>query len=84
MAAHSAVSRRLNDMQCPKDPALVADLFDAYLADGAMPGRWAEAWRRSNDETGRARIVCDFVAGMTDPYAIEQHAALFDAKGRLG
>jgi dGTPase len=63
---------------------LVADLFDAYLADGAMPGRWAEAWRRSNDEAGRARIVCDFVAGMTDPYAIEQHAALFDAKGRLG
>ena len=28
MAAHSAVSRRLNDMQCPKDPTLVADLFD--------------------------------------------------------
>jgi hypothetical protein len=27
-AAHSAVSRRLNDMQCPKDPVLVADLFD--------------------------------------------------------
>lgn len=63
---------------------LVAELFDAYLADGAMPGRWADAWRRSNDQAGRARIVCDFVAGMTDPYAIEQHAALFDAKDRLG
>lgn len=60
---------------------VVAELFDAYLARGAMPGRWAEAWRRSNGEAGRARIVSDFVAGMTDPYAFEQHAALFDARG---
>ncbi len=32
LAAHSAVSRRLNDMQCPKDPVLVADLFDTITA----------------------------------------------------
>jgi hypothetical protein len=32
IAAHSAVSRRLNDMQCPKDPVLVADLFDTITA----------------------------------------------------
>lgn len=63
---------------------IVSDLFDAYLAGGEMPGRWNEAYRRSNGDAGRARIVCDFVAGMTDPYAIEQHAALFDAKGRIG
>lgn len=63
---------------------VVAELFDAYVAGGAMPGRWAEAWRRSNGEASRARIVCDFVAGMTDPYAFEQHAALFDGKGPIG
>ena len=63
---------------------LVGELFDVYMAGAPMPGRWAEAWRRGSDETGRARIVCDFVAGMTDPYAIEQHAALFDAKARIG
>ncbi len=32
IAAHSAVSRRLNDMQCPRDPVLVADLFDTITA----------------------------------------------------
>ncbi len=32
IAAHSAVSRRLNDMQCSKDPVLVADMFDTITA----------------------------------------------------
>ncbi|RYE87798.1 MAG: deoxyguanosinetriphosphate triphosphohydrolase, partial [Hyphomicrobiales bacterium] len=63
---------------------LVAELFDAYLGGAEMPGRWNEALRRTKDETGRARVVSDFVAGMTDPYAQEQHAALFDAKARIG
>lgn len=63
---------------------IVGDLFDAYMSGAALPGRWAEALRRSGDDAGRARIVCDFVAGMTDPYAEEQHAALFDAKALIG
>jgi hypothetical protein len=35
IVAHSAVSRRLNDMQClkdPVDPVLMADLFDTITA----------------------------------------------------
>lgn len=63
--------------------AVVGELFDLYLAEGCLPGRWAEAWREAAAE-GRARIVADFVAGMTDPYALEQHAALFDGKARIG
>lgn len=63
---------------------LVGELFDAYMGGADMPGRWGKAYRRSNGDTGRARIVSDFVAGMTDPYAEEQHAALFDAKARIG
>jgi hypothetical protein len=42
VAAHSAVSRRLNDMQCPKDPVLVADLFDTITA--AAGGYGCEVW----------------------------------------
>src|SRR5690606_36814861 len=62
---------------------MVSELFDAYMNGAAMPGRWNEAYQRSDNEAGRARIVSDFVASMTDPYAEEQHAALFDAKGQL-
>jgi hypothetical protein len=32
IATHSAGSRRLNDIQCPKDLVLVADLFDTITA----------------------------------------------------
>ncbi len=63
---------------------VVGELFDAYMSGAEMPGRWAKAYRRGDSDVGRARVVCDFVAGMTDPYAEEQHAALFDAKARIG
>jgi dGTPase len=33
--------------------------------------------------SARARVVSDFIAGMTDPYAIEQHARLCDGAGPL-
>ncbi len=76
---HEAVMGPVRESQ-----ELVAQLFDAYLQGGAMPGRWGRAFLAANDEAARARIVCDFVAGMTDPYAIEQHASLFDAKAPMG
>jgi dGTPase len=39
--------------------------------------------RQAPDRAARARIVADFIAGMTDPYALEQHARLFDGAGQL-
>jgi len=63
---------------------MVADLFDHYVAAQDLPGRWGEAARAAASPAARARIVCDFIAGMTDPYASEQHARLFDAARRLG
>ncbi|HEV7278352.1 MAG TPA: deoxyguanosinetriphosphate triphosphohydrolase [Devosiaceae bacterium] len=55
---------------------VVADLFEHYLARCDLPGHWGQAVQQAADEAGAARIVCDFVAGMTDPYALEQHARL--------
>ena len=42
-----------------------------------LPGDWR---RRSEnrDETGRARVVADYIAGMTDRYALDLHRKLFD------
>jgi dGTPase len=57
---------------------IVKDLFDAYYADPrAMP----EGWREGLDCTEKrvkARSVADFLAGMTDTYAIREHRRLFD------
>jgi len=63
---------------------IVAGLFDRFLADGAMPNRWGDAWREAPSETVRAMLVKDFIAGMTDPYAIDQYARLFDGQRPLG
>ena len=62
---------------------LVADLFDRYLETGDMPGRWGTGAREATSGAARARVVADFIAGMTDPYAEAEHARLFDGKGPL-
>jgi dGTPase len=59
--------------------AVVERLFAHYMAGADMPGRWGEAGR-AVDGPARARIVADFIAGMTDPYALDEHQRLFDAR----
>jgi dGTPase len=60
--------------------AVVAALFDHYLDNADMPEDWGAAARAAPNRSARARIVSDFIAGMTDPYALDQYAALFDAR----
>ncbi len=60
--------------------ALVERLFAAYMNDADMPGRWGEAARAAADPSARSRIVADFIAGMTDPYAQDEYQRLFDAR----
>ncbi len=60
---------------------VVAALFGHYLRALDMPGRWGSRANAAPTESERARIICDFIAGMTDPYAEDQHARLFDRRG---
>ena len=62
---------------------MMAALFDRYMATADMPGRWGEAARKAADDAGRARVIADFIAGMTDPYAEDEYARLFDGKRPL-
>jgi dGTPase len=47
-----------------------------------LPAEW---YARANgrDEAGRARVVCDYIAGMTDRYALIEHARLFPSTPEL-
>jgi len=57
---------------------LVRDLFDAYFADPReMPEGWREGLDRA-EERIKARDVADFLAGMTDTYALKEYERLFD------
>ncbi len=65
-----------------KAERLVRRLFAAFFAEPAkMPAEWArltaEAETREG-EAGRAQAVADYIAGMTDRYAVAEHGRLFD------
>jgi dGTPase len=61
---------------------VIAALFDAFFNDPTlMPDehqRSGERWERAQGPAGRARAVADYIAGMTDRYAILEHRRLFD------
>ena len=65
---------------------VVRELFDAFFADPAlMPDEHrASGTRREavQGPAGRARAVADYIAGMTDRYAILEHRRLFDPSER--
>ena len=55
---------------------VVAQLYRAYAGDAALlPDGWRAALPRS--QPGRARHIADFVAGMTDRFAIDQYRTVF-------
>ncbi|RWB96524.1 MAG: deoxyguanosinetriphosphate triphosphohydrolase [Mesorhizobium sp.] len=70
---HSEVVRVRNQAE-----QIVNDLFEVYFADPrAMPYGWREGLDRADDRI-KARSVADFLAGMTDTYALKEHRRLFD------
>ena len=56
---------------------ILRELFALYMAEGdVMPPAWFER-TQDVDEPKRARVVCDYIAGMTDRFAIDEHRRLF-------
>jgi dGTPase len=56
---------------------MLAEMFQLFLAEpDVLPAEWGER-ASARDEAGRARVVCDYIAGMTDRFAIEEHRKLF-------
>jgi dGTPase len=56
---------------------IVTELFDVFLAEpDTLPPDWSS--RSSDDPTKTARLVCDYIAGMTDDFAIDEHRRLFN------
>jgi dGTPase len=60
---------------------IVAALFEVFSAE---PETLPPQWRAQGGEAEKARAVCDYIAGMTDRYAISEHEKLFGAGPLLG
>ena len=60
---------------------IVASLFTTFLDDERLlpPEHqgYAQTALKKRGESGRARIIADYIAGMTDRYAIKEHRKLF-------
>lgn len=57
---------------------VVEDLFPLFLNDPMLlPARWHEELKAAPDEVHLARKVSDYLAGMTDRFALQEHARLF-------
>jgi len=62
---------------------VVRDLFSHFCArPGYMPAEWV-AELDPADDTSRRRLVADFIAGMTDRYALIEHSRFFDSTPEL-
>lgn len=61
---------------------IIPELFNAFLTQyRLLPDHWqrrVESVGGENDKMARARVVCDYVAGMTDRFAIREHERMFD------
>lgn len=57
--------------------AMVNELFPLFLAQPELlPKQWRKDVAEARDDTALARIVSDYIAGMTDRFAIQQHSKL--------
>ncbi len=65
---------------------VLRELFGAFFADvSLMPTEHRDLARRAESDqgiAGRARTVADYIAGMTDRYAILEHRRLFEPSER--
>lgn len=59
---------------------LVKELFDFYHAEpDCLPTEWRQV-TEGKDAATKAHLVADFIAGMTDRYAMDEHHRVFDMR----
>ena len=75
MYRHHKVNRMMSQAR-----RIVRELFGLFMAEPeTLPPPWRDRAKATGDDmTKRARVVCDYIAGMTDTYAIDEHRRLFN------
>jgi len=63
-----------------KAERVISELFNAYVSE---PRQLPESTQARLQETSLHRTVCDYIAGMTDRFALQEYAKLFDLRERV-
>jgi dGTPase len=58
-----------------KASRILRDLFEAYVAE---PRQLPPHYHERIPQDGAHRVACDYIAGMTDRFALDEHRKLFD------
>ncbi len=72
-----------------KAKTVIEELFDAfYKNEKLLPPNWLYKLKENkehieNDEQLKTRIICDYIACMTDRYALEEHEKLFNPRVKI-
>ena len=61
-----------------KAKAMLCKLFEYYMAN---PGALPEDFHPQLSFEGLGRTVCDYIAGMTDNYAVDKYTEIFIPSG---
>jgi dGTPase len=77
--AHDRVTRMMSEAV-----KIIRELFTAFMQDpGLLPPQYQEKLLGQEQKQERARIVADYIAGMTDRYAMREHARLYIDPARV-
>jgi dGTPase len=56
---------------------IVTDLFETFMGEpGCLPTEWQERLDRTPEKPKTARLIADYIAGMTDRFAVDEHRRL--------
>ena len=65
-----------------KAKSIIEDLFRAFSNDiTILPVEWREVAENAKSDKELYRTISDYIAGMTDRYAVMEHKRLFDLHG---
>jgi len=80
MYRHSKINR-----VCAKARQIVKDLFSFFMEQPAcLPTAWFEAVQAGKGDSAlKARVIADYIAGMTDRFAVQEHRKLFSTETML-
>lgn len=65
-----------------KGTRIIKDLYSEFMSNTqVLPTNWQERLKAEGDgsDEGKARIIADYIASMTDHFAIKEHERIFEA-----